>query len=84
MFVHLSDEALDEYHRLERDEPDRFDLLLNDLSRLDALASESLDHWATIGGLRYCQGPTGRARYWLSVEQRDGAERVVVEYFDLD
>ena len=80
MRVHLSDEALDEFERLERDEPDRFEVLVGDLAMLDVLAPEDLDQWAVIGTLRYCPGPTGRVRYWLASE----ADRLVVEYFDLD
>jgi hypothetical protein len=49
------------------------------------VAVASFELWAVIGSLRYCQGPTGRVRYWLSVESPDDEpEHAVIEYFDLD
>ncbi len=80
MRVHLSDEALNEFERLETYEPDRFEVLVADLAMLEALGPEGLKQWAVIGTLRYCLGPTGRVRYWLGREDN----RFVVEYFDLD
>lgn len=80
MDVELSDEAVAEYERLERDDPTSFDVLRTDLALLQLSRIEELDVWAALAGLTYYLGPSGRARYWAVVEQG----RFVVEFFDLD
>lgn len=80
MDIELSDEALAEYERIERDEPDRHALLVDDLTMLAATAPVNIERWTSIAGIDYVLGPTGRVRYWVVIE----GERLVVEYFDLD
>ena len=76
----LSDEALAEFERLERDEPERFLHLADDLAMLDLMTIDDVPTLASIGSLLYLQGPTGRVYYWVGRDE----ERVIVEYFDLD
>jgi hypothetical protein len=78
--IELSDVALTEFDRLESEDPDRHQLLVDDLALLAHLGLNDSDRWARLLGFDYCQGPTGRVRYWISRER----DRAVIEFFDLD
>lgn len=80
MRIELSDDALEEYHRLAAEEPDRHALLVEDLTMLDRLTVGEFERWTSLGSFVYVLGPTGRVRYWMVTED----DLVVVEFFDLD
>ena len=80
MDIELSDVALTEFDRLEAEDPDRHQLLVDDLALLALHGLDEGDRWAQLLGFDYYQGPTGRVRYWISRER----DRVIIEFFDLD
>ena len=80
MEVELSDFAVEAVARLEADDPSSFELLSGDLAMLAGMSVDELDVWATLVGLTYYLGPTGRVRYWAVLERG----RFVIELFDVD
>ena len=80
MDIELSDVALTEFDRLEAQDPDRHQLLVDDLASLARLGLDDGNRWAQLLGFDCYQGPTGRVRYWVSRER----DRVIIEFFDLD
>lgn len=78
--IELSDDAMDEYHRLADEEPDRHGLLVDDLTMLGQLSIDELERWTSLASFVYVLGPTGRVRYWVVIDD----DLLVIEFFDLD